>query len=430
MHVIIVGGGLIGVTTGWELVSRGHTVELFEAQDELASETSYANGGMLTAGMCEPWNAPGVWKELVASLFDPKSAMKLHPSAIPGLAVWGLRFLAQSTQSRFNASTQASYRLCAYSVSRTNEWVEQLALECDYRSTQSLAGSSPAGDLKIFQSRAAANFSVELAEGLKQLGLGSQLLTGEETIGLEPALAPIGDEIACGLYYPEDTAGDACQFTRELGKKLVEAGAKVHLRAPVVELLCKDVRIVGIKTDRQAFHADAVVLAAASQSPGLARKAGVALPVKPVKGYSLTLDVRHIEPAARPKLAVINQAMHAAVNPLGERIRIAGTAEFTRTADPVLSEARVENLMDLFRATYPQLASQVTMEHATPWCGFRPMSFDGKPFIGLTKADGLLVNSGHGYLGWTQAAGSAAILVDQLEGKQSAIDASLFAVGR
>ncbi len=152
------------------------------------------------------------------------------------------------------------------------------------------------------------------------------------------------------------------------------------------------------------------------------------LPIRPVKGYSLTFDVSHIE--TRPQVAVIDQAMHAAVNPLGTRLRVAGTAEFTRKPEPILSQARVDNLYHLLQSTYPDIAAQVKQEDGLAWCGFRPMSVDGKPLNGTSKVEELYINSGHGYRGWTQATGSAAMLADLIDGKAPAIDPTPYHVRR
>ncbi len=427
MHVIVIGGGVIGIASAWALQDRGHTVEVFESGAAAGQETSFANGGMLTAGMCEPWNTPGVWKDLLASFFDAKSPMKMHLSAIPSLSLWGLQFLAQSTRRRFRANTEASYRLCQYSVKATDRWVAELGLDCDYRSGSATPIS---GDLKIFSSRESAAFSLELLKWLEPMGLNAHLLDRDDVLALEPALASIADTIDCGIHYPEDPAGDACRFSTQLADRLVAAGGVVHYNRPVTAILRERNTAVGVAVENATCRADAVVVAAARRTPHLVRPLGIRLPIRPVKGYSLTIDIAHVDAALRPGIAVINQPMHAAVNPLGERIRVAGTAEFTRRAEPVLSPARVSNLMDLLQATFPDIAARVTMEHATPWCGFRPMSADGKPFVGPSGVPGLFINSGHGYLGWTQAVGSALMLADQLEGRPTELDATPFAVRR
>jgi D-amino-acid dehydrogenase len=427
MHIIIVGGGVVGVSSAVELLNRGHTVELFESREGVALETSHANGGVLSPSMSEPWNAPGVWKDLIASFFNPRSPMKLHPSAVPGLAMWGLRFLFQSSPARFCANTKASYALCAYSVEQTNRWVKEWAIDCDYQS--SLSGEGASGDLKIFQSPKAAEGSIALVEMLKPLGLVSELLTTEQVMEKEPTLAGIKDKIACGLYNRNDAAGDAAQFTQSLVHQLRDRGAKIHLNSPVSTLRGSRQRVDGVNVGTKVYGADAVIVAAASASAMLTGRFGIGLPIRPVKGYSLTIDASHIQ--LLPKLPVVNHSMHAVVNPLGKRIRIAGTAEFTRKTTNDLPRARVENLMDLFRATYPDIAAQIPLEEAKPWCGFRPMTTDGKPYVGASEVAGLYVNSGHGYLGWTQAVGCARLLSDLIEAKTPEIDPSPYAlVGR
>lgn len=429
MRIIVVGGGVIGISTAWELLKRGHSVEVFEARNALALETSHANGGLLSGGMCEPWNAPGVWKDLIASFFNPKSPMKLHLDAVPGMSLWGLRFLAQSTPGRFRANAQASHQLCIASIQHTRRWVSELALDCNFRPRNGDSERST-GNIKIFESQKSAEFSRQLVNMLEQFGSRTEFLDRSEVLSKEPALTPIEDNIACGIYYPDDAAGDACAFTRELGKRFVAAGGVIHFDSPVSAFMKTNQRVVGVMVGEKKYPADAVVVCTANYTPGLLREFGIRLPIRPVKGYSITVDVSDSPPQTRPGIAVVNQAMHAVVNPLGNNLRIAGTAEFTRKPEPVLSSARIENLMDLLGATYPDVRARVNPEHVTPWCGFRPMSIDGRPYIGVTRMPGLFVNSGHGYLGWTQACGSAVHLADLIDQRPTALPPGLFSVAR
>lgn len=428
MRVVVVGGGLTGVSSAFELALRGHEVELFEAGEELAAQTSFANGGVITPGMCEPWNTPGVWRDLIASFFDSGSPMKLHLDAIPGLAMWGLQFLAQSSTRRFNANTRASFALCQYSLEHTTRWVVEHGLACHYRSSATMDSEVPTGNMKIFPDRQSSTFSMQLLELLKPLGLQAERLSADAVLDKEPALAAIRHKIDCGLYFPADTSGDARLFTRAVGAKLLDAGGRVHLNQRVEALLGDSKQVRGVVVNGQPVEADAVVVAAANASPELLAPLALHLPIKPVKGYSLTIDISHVD--SRPRIPVINQAMHAVLNPLGKSLRVAGTAEFTRRQDTSLGRARIDNMKTLVRGTYPDIAAQLGDEHIQPWCGFRPMTPDGKPYMGSSGVKGLYINAGHGYLGWTQAVGSALVLADILESKAPAIDGSLFSVNR
>ena len=428
MRVVVVGGGVIGVSSAFELALRGHEVELFEAGEALAAQTSFANGGVITPGMCEPWNAPGVWRDLIASFFDSGSPMKLHLDAIPGLATWGLQFLAQSSTRRFTANTQASFALCQYSLQHTTRWVMEHGLACHYRSPATAGGAVATGNMKIFPDRQSSAFSMRLLELLKPLGLQVECLSADAVLEKEPALAAIRHTIECGLYFPADTSGDARLFTRAVGAKLIEAGGRIHFNQRVEALLGDRKRVRGVVVNGQTIEADAVVVAAANASPELLTPYAVRLPIKPVKGYSLTIDISHVD--TKPRIPVINQAMHAVLNPLGESLRVAGTAEFTRCGDTTLGKARIDNMKALVRGTYPDIAAQLGDEHIQPWCGFRPMTPDGKPYIGGSGINGLYVNAGHGYLGWTQAVGSALVLADSIESRALAIDGAQFSVNR
>jgi D-amino-acid dehydrogenase len=400
---LIVGGGLIGVTTLYELASRGHSALLFEAAEELATGASFANGAMLTPSMPDPWNAPGVWRHLVASLVDPSSAMKLHWSQLPSLALWGARFLAGSSRSRHDAATLRNFELCLSSLERTRQLARELGLEFD---------QAERGTIKIFESEDAMAGPLGLANRLSGFGLEFEHVDAAGAVAIEPQLGPIRHRIAGALHFPRDGIGDARRFVLALADKARALGGRIETGTTIHGFIREGNKVIGLRSNDRDYRGD-VILCAGVSTPRLARTAGVHVSVKPAKGYSLTVDARSLG-NRMPRVAVIDDAMHAAVVPLGERLRFVGTAEFAGF-DHSIKQVRIDNLITLFRRVYPELQAQLDLSAASAWAGLRPMSADGQPIIGATSKQGLWINCGHGHLGWTMACGSAQRLADAIE---------------
>jgi D-amino-acid dehydrogenase len=303
------------------------------------------------------------------------------------------------------------------SVERTWELGETLGLDYD---------ASDVGTLKIFDSRDEMGEALLIAKLLETQGLDFRVLDADEVVGVEPQLADVRSRIAGGIHFPDDRCGDANLFTHALAEEAVRLGAEIRRGVSVSRVLTEADRVTGVATNQGRLPTRRVVLAAAHASVGLARRVGVRLPIKPVKGYSLTFEVRN---APRPRIAVIDEAMHAAVVPLGERLRVVGTAEFTGH-DMRLHPRRIENLEQLFARLYPALVSHIDAATTVAWTGLRPVTPDGLPHVGASRVAGLWINSGHGHLGWTMAVGSAGLLVDLMLDKTPEVDPQPFRVGR
>jgi D-amino-acid dehydrogenase len=414
-RAVIVGGGLIGVATLYELASRGVEAVLLESGPELASGASFANGGMLTPSMPDPWNAPGVWRHLLASLADPYSAMKLRVSAIPGLMHWGFQFLAHSAPRRHAAAMRDNHRLATYSAAATLDLCRTLDLRFDL-------GDS--GTLKVFSSARAFDDALGMCAALEPQGLAFERLTVAGVIEREPQLADAAHQFIGGIHFPADRCGDARQFTLCLAGRATTAGASVRLGTAAAKLIREGGRVIGVRTQSGEDFIGEVVLAAGVAAPDLARDLGFDLPIAPAKGYSVTFPADALGNAL-PRCAVIDDAMHAAVAPIGRRLRVVGTAEFAGR-DARVTPERLEPLYALLDRLYPRLSAQLDRRAALAWAGLRPMSADGRPMIGRSPAPGLWLNCGHGHLGWTMAVGSARLLAQTMVGSAPDIDIARF----
>ena len=395
MHVLVVGSGLIGTATAWFLRQQGASVTVVDRADGAAMETSYANAGMLTPSMADPWNAPGVVWKLLRWIGREDAPLLLRPRALPGLTGWGARFLWHSGPRRFENNMWRNLALASYSLDELRTLRAELGLEYCQRLE---------GTLKTFRDEHSFELARNTAAQLAGRGVAHDVLDRDGVVALEPSLGPVAGELVGGIHHPDDESGDAHLFSRALAAAAARAGVDFRFGTTVTGFNRQGARLTGAQTASGELTADAFVIAAGSYSPLLLKGFGIRLPVRPVKGYSITVPCQ--DPEASPLRPVIDDTLHIAVTPLGERIRVAGTAEFAGL-DRGVSDARIRNLTVTLRALFPALSG--ALDAATdihPWSGLRPMSADGVPILGRTAIDNLYLNTGHGHLGWTMATGS------------------------
>jgi D-amino-acid dehydrogenase len=417
VHVVVIGSGLLGLSTAYFLRRHGADVTVLERCLGPGLETSFANGGLLTPSMPEPWNAPGVWRELLRPRRADESApMILRWRALPSLASWGILFLKNSRRVSFDANTRKNALLASYSL----EVLSQLRRDSpfDYRG----AGG---GTLRIFRDAASLNRAGDRARRLAEFGVRSRQMTAAEAVDIEPCLQDVLEHVLGAIHYPDDETGDAHQFCLGLAAEARSAGVQLKYDTCATGWKIHRDRVLAVQTRRGPVEADHFVLAAGSASTSLAGELGIKLPMRPVKGYSLTCPM----PSHGPSVAVIDDGMHAAVVPLGDRLRIAGTAEFVGF-DRRISPARIDSLLELLRAIYPVIHARLDRTSATAWAGLRPMSADGVPILGATRLLNLSLNTGHGHLGWTMAAGSGRVLADWIVGQAPQINIGDYEVSR
>jgi D-amino-acid dehydrogenase len=272
----------------------------------------------------------------------------------------------------------------------------------------------------VFREQSGFDEALKRFRILETLGLKVNVLSPKESATHEPAIADLADKLVGGIHCPQDESGDARLFTQSLAKEARALGVTFAFDTAVKGFERNGDRIAAAITADGKQFADQFVVAAGTWAPQLLRTVGVRLPVRPVKGYSITVPTGGWP--TRPGLPIIDAALHAAITPFSDRLRVAGTAEFAGY-DTSASPGRINNLFDLLLSVYPSYAPYLDRANAQPWAGLRPVSADGVPRIGRAKFRNLFVNGGHGHLGWTFAAGSGRMLADLMLGKPTGIDA-------
>lgn len=417
MRVVVLGGGLMGVTTAWYLAQDGHEVTIVDREGGLAEGTSFANAGLVTPSDSGPWNAPGTLGLLVKYLGREDSPLLLRASAIPGLAGWGLRFLWNSRALPYRRNTEANTRLALYNLGLLQRLRAELDIAYD---------ANTSGTMRVFANTAAVDAATRHAGHLRSFGVPCEILDASGVLAREPALAGASG-IAGGIYFPADESGDAHAFTRALGEHAARRGVMLRFGETVLGFDSASDRITAVRTDRGTIAADAAVMALGCWTPALARGMGARLPIYPVKGYSATVAIDGWNGA--PRLPVLHEGLKVATTPLGSRLRIGGTAEFAGY-DRTLNPARAAAVLDAALRLYPGLAAHARPDRVRQWTGLRPMTPDGRPLIGRLGYRNLLVNAGHGGLGWTLACGSGKLAADLIAGRSPEIDPAPYDPGR
>ncbi len=414
-RVIVLGGGVIGVTSAYHLALRGCRVTVIERLPEVGLETSFANGGLFTPSMADPWAAPGVPLKLLKWLGREDAPFLLRLHALPGLLSWGLKFLGNCTEARWRRNTEIILRLAEYSLAEHRRLVEQTGLAFD---------RSRLGTLRLFRDELSMANAERGAALVGDLGLAVRTLSPADCAELEPALTPELQAISGGIHFPDDESGDAFLYTRGLAGACRGLPVTFRCGVTVTGLDTDGDRVTAVRTDKGLLQADQVLVALGNAAPALLRDLRIALPIYPVKGYSVTLSTEGWNGA--PKVPLIDDGLKMGVTRLGDRLRLAGTAEFTGP-DKSLNPRRCGRLVDNLQALFPSFPNRDSAEH---WAGLRPMTPDGVPLLGATRLKNLYVNAGHGHLGWTLSCGSAAAVADLMTGRKPEIDLAPLSPGR
>ncbi len=407
MRVIVLGAGLIGTTSAYFLARQGHEVVVVDRQPDVGLETSFANAGLVTPSMADPWAAPDTPLKMVKWLGHEDAPFLLRPSAVPGMAIWGLRFLRNCTTERWRRNAATTLRLADYSRDKLDELTTETNIAYDREDV---------GTLRLFRDDLSMNAARRSGELLGDFGLRYQTLDAEDCARVEPALRPVVHELAGGIHFPDDRSGDAFKFTGEVARLCRAMGVDFRFGTTVTGLETGDGEIQGVSTQDGRIQGECYLLALGSYSTPLARRVGIKLPVYPVKGYSVTVSAEGWNDA--PTMPLVDDGRKIAVTRLGNRLRVAGTAEFAGY-DNAENRRRSEQLLAAMSELLPDFAVPATAEH---WTGLRPMTPDGVPILGPSPYRNLYLSCGHGHLGWTLACGSAVVLADLISGRPPEVD--------
>ncbi len=411
MRVVVLGAGVIGVTTAWYLARSGHEVTVVDRQPEAAQETSFANGGQISVSHAEPWANPHLPRQLLAWLGHEASPLLWRLRCDPDQWRWGMRFLMQCTADRVRLNTGSLLRLGLFSRAQLQVLRRELALEYD---------QIERGILHVFTDPRELERVIRQNATYAAFGCERQAKTAAECIAIEPALAGSSVPIVGGLHASEDESGDACKFTLQLAGHCARQGVKFHYGQAVEGLRAAGGRIAGVQLSNGEVHvADVYVVALGSYTPLLLKPLGVNVPIYPAKGYSLTIPLLPDDLA--PVVSVTDDAHKIVASRLGNCLRVAGTAEFNGY-DLTLNTARCAAIGRRIQLLFPRLSQ---IDAATPWAGLRPATPGNVPLIGaVAPYPNLYLNSapGHGTLGWTMACGSASLLAAVVSGRPAAID--------
>ncbi|MBP8145308.1 MAG: D-amino acid dehydrogenase [Inhella sp.] len=413
MKVVVLGAGIVGVTTAWYLNQSGHEVVLVDRQGDAALETSFANGAQISVSFCEPWANAWVPIKVLKWLARDDSPLLFRPRLELAQMRYGLSFLMQCTTASFERNVEELVQLGRYSHARHKELVAATGIEYDRLEK---------GILHFFSSQADLDAGVAGAEVMRHHGVDRRVLTREQVLAVEPALASFGPNIYGGTYTPSDESGDALVFTQKLARLCEQGGVQARWNTQILALERQGQQLSGVRVrnaqgGQETLQADAYVVALASYAPALVNPVAECLNIYPAKGYSATLRLRRPERAST--VSLLDDTRKIAISRLGDCIRIAGTAELAgmdTRLDSATAQVRCRALVKRYEELFPGVADPSEPNY---WTGLRPSTPTNIPYIGRSRRLGnLWFNCGHGTLGWTHGAGSGHALAELIGGRR------------
>ncbi|NOT65034.1 MAG: D-amino acid dehydrogenase [Methylotenera sp.] len=421
MKVLILGSGVIGVTSAYYLAQKGFEVTVIDRQPAVGLETSFANAGQVSPGYSAPWAAPGVPAKALKWLLQRHSPLAVKPDFTLWQLQWTMQLLRNCTTARYSINKERMVRLAEYSRDCLDELRTNTGIAYEGR-TQ--------GTLQVFRTQKQLDAEAKDIAVLSRLGVPFEHLDPDGCVRAEPALATVKDKLLGGLRLPHDETGDCQLFTTNLAIEAQKLGVKFMHNVKIERLLTANGKLNGVEiiTDagKETLQADQYVVALGSYSRELMLGLGLQIPVYPVKGYSLTVPV--INSAAAPISTVMDETYKVAITRFDDRIRVGGMAELAGF-DLSLNPRRRETLEMVLNGLFPNGGD---VSKALFWTGLRPMTPDGTPIIGQASSayNNVWLNTGHGTLGWTMACGSAQVLADLVANEKPAIQSEDFAITR
>ena len=406
MNVIILGSGVVGVTSAYYLAEQGHQVTVIDRQAQPGLETSYANAGLISPGYASPWATPGIPLKAAKWLLEQDGPLKIQPRVEPGMWKWMLQMLSQCTKGNYKINKERMMRIAEYSRDLFIEIRHNLGIEYDNRSM---------GTLQVFRNYHQLDEISKDLEVLDKCKIPFELLDVTGCVNAEPALARVAEKLVGGLRLPNDETGDCFLFTQKLVEKTKQMGVVYQMNTRILEIKRDHEKISGVKTSSGLVTADTYVVAMGSFSTPILEKVDVRVPIFPVKGYSLTVAITN--PDAAPISTVLDETYKVVMTRLNDRLRVAGMAELASFDDSLL-DARRETITKVVNDIFPDAGD---VEKAEFWTGLRPVTPDGPPVVGATQYNNLFTNTGHGTFGWTMSCGSGKLLADIISGAPTQI---------
>jgi D-amino-acid dehydrogenase len=416
VRVSIVGAGIIGVTSAYELAAQGHEVQVFERRAGVASETSFANAGVVAPGYVTPWAAPGMPLKVLRHLLGRHAPVRFGGINALAQLPWLWRWWRACQPAVYAGNRSAMQRLAHFSRERLLELTRTLDLDYDQMPGYVVL-------LRSARELAAAQSGLAL---LRELGVLHHVVDGARCRQLEPGLNP-NTALHAAIHLPQDGLGNCRHFAQLLKNQALKLGANFRFDTEVQRLKPGATPML-VTSDGQQHSCDAIVVCAGVDANKLLAPIGLKLPLAPIYGYSVTAPLRHVEghPNFGPRAAVMDEKYKVAITRLGQRIRVAGSAEIGGSLSH-LSDAPLRTLYQVLDDWFPGAA---VVREAQAWKGARPMLPDGPPVLGDSGVPGIWLNLGHGSSGWALACGSALVLAERVAGRPAPLDTSGLTLAR
>ena len=408
MKVIVIGAGVVGVTTAYYLARSGHQVTVVEKESEAATLASAGNAGLIAPGHSFAWASPSAPKELLRSLTVEDTALRVNPFKAPGMALWGLRFLRECNAERATKNTLVKLRLAQYSQRMLNQIAADERIDYD---------DIHEGILYLYRDPKRFAAGIEKMKLVQEHGQKQDVLDADGVVEAEPMLGPVKHKLAGAIYGVTDSSGDSVMFTRKLQAVCEGMGTKFVFGKGVVKLAAGGGKVKAAVLDGgDSLDAEVFVLSAGVHSPRIAHSVGVRLPIAPAKGYSATFPIKR-NGGPQMRVGAVDEELLVAWCRIGDRLRMTSSAEFTGYE----TSYKEHDLRLIRKLAGDLLPDAAEYDSGTYRACNRPMTPDGPPILGPAGHDNFYINSGHGHMGFTMACGSSRIVADLIDGKKPEI---------
>jgi D-amino-acid dehydrogenase len=407
VKIIVLGAGIVGVSSAYFLAKNGHEVVVIEREGEVGQDASAGNAGLIAPGHSYAWASPAAPKLMLQSLAGKKTSIRVKPRLDPALVTWGVKFLRECTTDRAKRNTLVKHNLCRYS----HRLITSLAADekIDY-------AAETAGMFYLYGDEAELEAGFAKTSLLRDNGEDLQLLDVDAVVAKEPVLAHARDQIAGAIYGADDASGDCERFTKGLADACRKLGVEFQLGRTINGLRTEAGGVTAVQTTNGDITGDGYVLALGVGSAQVGGTIGLKVPVYPAKGYSVTFPVR--EDSACPRVGGVDENTLVAWSRMGDALRMSSTAEFAGY-DRSWRLSDFDGVLETARRLFPDAAHYDQGRYRA--C-LRPMTPDGPPLIGATKFRNLWLNTGHGHMGWTMGPGAGKLVADVISGRQTDLD--------